>query len=154
MHWLYSLHSTSFPQTRDCIDWERHLSGSCPVHSKVIKREKGRKQYSLPSLEYIQKKWAETRLQQCFGMHLTATSENKASPATLCPPFPSPKSKTLHKCNTTSGVLKKSSSYKSGPFLFSSFISPYSRTVPPSSSSLCSTQGSSTEPSESLIPEA
>lgn len=74
--------STSFPQTRDCIDRERHFSGSCPLQSKVRKRETERKKYSIPSLEYIHEKWAETSATM-FGMSLTASSEYKVSLATF-----------------------------------------------------------------------
>ena len=74
-------HSTQFLQTRDCIDHERHFSGLRPSQSKVRKREAERNKYSIPSLEYIHEKWAET-FATMFGMSLTASLEYKVSLAT------------------------------------------------------------------------
>lgn len=69
--------SISFSQTRDCIDWEKHFSGSCPLQSKVRKREREWKKYSIPCLAYIHD------FATMFGVSLTASSEYKLSLTTF-----------------------------------------------------------------------
>lgn len=153
MHWLYSLHSTSFPQTRGCIDWERHFSGSCPLQNEIRKRESYTASVFPPLTAFI-KKWQEsfaTMFRDVFDSNTGIQSvitflifffpplPHRSNPAPSQPPPPP-------SCSTTWKGFWRCIPWKLAPFPLSSFITPWTgRTVSTSSSSSRLAQESSTK---------